>query len=131
MALIFYNVRATIESPGAKNCNLIVAKNKSRGGFCAVKNGKMSEFFLGVVDIAKHLFGSHIPEETDEGFQFVCAFIRVCFSFIFRNAEQIGSFQAEPRDHTMLISIMSYILEFMMFSSIRYQLHQCPKSGQP
>lgn len=36
------------------------------------ENSKMSEFFFGVVDIAKHLFGSHIPEQTDEGFQFVC-----------------------------------------------------------
>ena len=39
-------------------------------------------FFLGVVDIAKHLFGSHIPEEADEGFQLVCFHQGVFFFYL-------------------------------------------------
>lgn len=44
--------------------------------------GNFENFCLGAVDIAKHLFGSHISEKTDDGFHFACSHQGVFFFYL-------------------------------------------------
>lgn len=73
----------------------------------------MSEFCRELLVLQTTFWIAH-SRETDEGFQFVC-FHQGVFSLLFKYVEQISAFQPVPHDHTMLISIMSYFLEFMTF----------------
>lgn len=62
------------------NCNWIGAKNKHKRGFV---QGKWQDvrIFLRSCWYCKTPFRSHIPEETDEGFQFVCFYQGVFFFY--------------------------------------------------
>lgn len=60
--------------------------------------GNFENFCLGAVDIAKHLFGSHIPEKTDDGFHFACSHQGVFF-FYLGMWSRTAFFSREPSSH--------------------------------
>lgn len=90
--------------------------------------GNFENFCLGAVDIAKHLFGPHIPEKTDDGFHFACSHQGVFFFYL--GMWSRTAFFPVSHHHTMLISFMSNFLELATLSNSSYQLHQCVHSGQ-
>lgn len=82
------------------------------------ENGKMSEFFLWSCWYCKTPFGSHIPEEADEGFQFVCFHQGVFFFYLGMRSGSSLSNRSRVITHCLSASCVIFLNFWRFLTSV-------------